>query len=406
MRFLFVHQNFPGQYKHLAPALAGRGHDVVALAAQQAAAQTSIRTLRYKYELKEPDRSVFRYATDMASRLQRAEVVAGVALQMREKMNYVPDVVCGHIGWGETFFLKEIWPEARHVLYAEFFYGTRGKDVDFDPEYQKLEFPTRLNVVTRTAGLLLPLSTADDVLAPTRWQARSFPPQWRDRIEVIHDGVDTKTVSPLDTASVDFGGGVPVLRAGEEILTFVNRNLEPYRGYHVFMRALPKVLAARPNARVVVVGGDSVSYGQRAPGGQSWKEIILAEVRDRLDMSRVHFVGRVPYDKFVNLMRVSRVHAYLTYPFVLSWSMLEAMSAGALVVGSRTPPVEEIIEDGANGLLVDFFDVDRWSETLIETLARPDKFRHLREAARRNIVERYDLASVCLPKTLQFVERK
>ncbi len=222
---------------------------------------------------------------------------------------------------------------------------------------------------------------------------------------MIHDGIDTDRVRPGDNATVQLPGTTLRFRKGDEIITFVNRNLEPYRGYHIFMRALPAVLAARPNAQVVIVGADDVSYGAKPPPGKTWKGIFLDEVKDRLDMSRVHFVGQVPYATFVDLMRVARVHAYLTYPFVLSWSMLEAMSAGALVIGSRTPPVEEVIEDGVNGQLVDFFDVKVWSATLIEALAEPGRFEGMRTAARQTVIDRYDLRSVCLPRMIDFVEQ-
>jgi glycosyltransferase involved in cell wall biosynthesis len=170
------------------------------------------------------------------------------------------------------------------------------------------------------------------------------------------------------------------------------------------MRALPAVMAARPQAQVVIVGGDEVSYGAAPSGGKGWKDTFLAEVRDRIDLSRVHFMGKVPYPTFVSLMQVSRAHAYLTYPFVLSWSMLEAMSAGCLVVGSKTPPVEEVLRDGVNGRLVDFFDVQGWSDTLIEVLAYPDRFAPLRQAARQTVLDRYDLRGHCLPRMVEFVE--
>ena len=223
-------------------------------------------------------------------------------------------------------------------------------------------------------------------------------------IEVIHDGVDTAVLAPNPQASVTLPGG-RMLRAGDEVITFVNRNLEPYRGYHTFLRALPAVLAARPDAQVVIVGGDGVSYGAEARGGTTWKAQFLAEVQDRLDLSRVHFVGRVPYEGFVALMQLTRVHAYLTYPFVLSWSMIEAMAAGALVIGSDTPPVAEVISDGLNGRLVDFFDVPGWSAALIEALAEPRRFDPMRAAARQTALSRYDLRGICLPRMVDFVER-
>jgi len=243
---------------------------------------------------------------------------------------------------------------------------------------------------------------ADAGLSPTLWQASTYPPALRDRITVIFDGVDTARLRPDPAAQVTLPDG-RILRAGDEVLTFVNRNLEPYRGYHTFLRALPAVLDARPEAQVVIVGGDAVSYGA-APKTGSWKEHFLAEVRDRLDLSRVHFVGKLAYPQFVALMQVARAHAYLTYPFVLSWSMLEAMAAGAHVVASSTAPVQEVIEDGVNGTLVDFFDVPGWSRALTEALAEPDRFASRRLAARATVLERYDLHGICLPRTVAFVE--
>jgi glycosyltransferase involved in cell wall biosynthesis len=404
VRILFIHQNFPGQFVHLAPALAARGHHVVVLTSSENQHKTFIPTLRYKFEDKRESFRSYGLAADLADKTHRAEAVARAAQIMRSRDGFVPDVVFGHLGWGETLYLKELWPEARHLAYAEFFYQPRGLDVGFDPELQQRTLQGDIWVRTRQAPLLLAMSVADRALAPTRWQAASFPAHLRERISVIHDGVDTDAVAPRAVAALTLPGTDRPIGVGDEILTFVSRNLEPYRGYHIFMRALPAILAARPKARAVIVGGDDVSYGTRAPVGQSWKQIFLDEVKERLDPARVHFVGKLPYGTYLDLMRVTRAHAYLTYPFVLSWSMLEAMSAGALVVGSRTPPVEEVIQDGVNGRLVDFFDVDAWSSALIDVLAAPERFEPLRAAARRTVVETYDLKTRCLPQLIDFVE--
>lgn len=259
------------------------------------------------------------------------------------------------------------------------------------------------SVVSRQGHQALMMAQADAALSPTEFQADTFPPCFRDKITIIHDGIDTRRLCPDPEARVTLPSGVEFC-AGDELLTFINRNLEPYRGYHSFMRALPAVLRARPNAHVVIVGGDDVSYGARPGNGKRWKDVFLDEVRDRIDLSRVHFTGKVPYATFVGLMQATRVHCYLTVPFVLSWSLLEAMSAGALVVGSRTEPVEEVITDGQNGRLVDFFDTTEIAQTLTDCLARPDDFRSLRLAARAHIVENYDLTQVCLPRLIDFVE--
>lgn len=403
MKILFIHQNFPGQFLHLAPEMVARGHEVLALTDDANQRQTPIRTLRYRHAAEKPDPKACRLGRTFTEMSDRGVTVARAAATLRAKHNYVPDVIFGHSGWGETLFLKEIWPEAKLIIYAEFFYKARGADVGFDPEFSALSLDQAVITNARAAHLGHSMLTADAALAPTQWQASTFPDRLRPMIEVIFDGVDTAVMAPDPGASVTLPDG-RVVTVGDEVLTFINRNLEPYRGYHTFMRALPAVMAARPNAQVVIVGGDGVSYGGAPKQGGTWKDIFLSEVRDRVDLGRIHFMGKVPYPVFTSLMQVSRVHAYLTYPFVLSWSMLEAMSAGAHIVGSRTAPVQELIQDGVNGRLVDFFDVPGWSKALIEGLAEPERFEGLRRAARATITGSYDLRRHCLPRIADFVE--
>jgi len=403
VKILFVHQNFPGQFLHLAPEMQRRRHECHALTDAGNTRTSAISTLRYRHDPAPVDAAATRLGRNYTLMSDRGVTVARAALTLREKHGYVPDVIFGHSGWGETLFLKEVWPEAKLLVYAEFYYKGRGADVGFDPEFNPPAFDQVMIAQGRTAHLGQALVHADAGLSPTRWQASTYPSSLRGMIEVIFDGVDTDVMTPNPSATVSLPGG-PTFAAGDEVVTFVNRNLEPYRGYHTFLRALPAVLDARPKAHAVIIGGDEVSYGSAPSGAKGWKDVILNEVRDRLDLSRVHFIGKVPYPEFVSLMQVSRVHAYLTYPFVLSWSMLEAMSAGALVVGSRTAPVEEVIRDGVNGLLVDFFDVPAWSDRLTRCLADPEAYAPLRVAARRTILENYDLRGICLPRMIDFVE--
>jgi glycosyltransferase involved in cell wall biosynthesis len=153
----------------------------------------------------------------------------------------------------------------------------------------------------------------------------------------------------------------------------------------------------------VVVGGDEVSYGRKPPKG-TWREKMLAEVGDSLDRSRVHFVGKLPYAQFLTLLQISSVHIYLTVPFVLSWSLLEAMSSGCLIVASNTPPVREVMDDGVNGLLVDFSSPAALAERVDEALTNREGLRKVRERARQTVIERYDLATVCLPQQLALIE--
>ncbi|MEM1430041.1 MAG: glycosyltransferase [Pseudomonadota bacterium] len=398
MKILLVHRNFPGQFRYLAPALRKAGHNVAVLTWEGNQNPQPLPHIKYAYEMG-PTREITASYTENAL---NGVAAARVAKALRDKTGEVPDVVFGIINWGETLFLREVWPEARHLGYAEFLYATTGLDTGFDPEMSHSDFLRNLRVVARKAHLLQAAVQADALMAPTKFQASTFPPEVRSKMSVIHDGVDTKRIAPKPDAAFQVPEG-PLLRAGDEVLTFVNRTMEPYRGFHTFMRALPQVLASRPNAQVLIVGSETGGYGPVFSKDQTWKEVMLAEVGDRLDLNRVHFLGRVSYEDFLSVLQVGRAHAYLTYPFVLSWSMMEAMSVGAHVVGSATPPVQEIIADGVNGTLVDFFDVDGWARTLTHALAEPEAYEARRAAARQTIVDRYDLKSVCLPKLMDFV---
>lgn len=405
MKILLVHQNFPGQYRHVAPGLAKRGHEVAVITDAKNAAEVPYMTARYGYEA--PDKAKISEAggglvAHHATMTARGVAAARVAVKLREERGFVPDVICAHPGWGETLYLKEVWPEAKMLLYAEFYYASRGLDANFDSEFQTYSLPRALRTVAMRTHIAQAMTEADAALAPTEWQASTFPPCFRDRISVIHDGVDTANLAPDPNAEISLKDVPHTLKHGDEVLTFVVRNIEPYRGAHIFFRALPEVLKARPNAQVVVVGGEDVSYGSPPPKG-TWKQALLNEVGDTLDRSRVHFTGRLSYPDLCQLLRVSRVHAYLTYPFVLSWSLMESMSLGCAVVGSRTPPVEEVIQDGVNGRLIDFFDVKAWSEGLIDALSNPEALMPLRKAARKTIQDRYDL-NLCLPKILDLIE--
>lgn len=401
MKILFAHQNFPAQFKHLAPSLVAQGHEVVALTGESNKQQTSIKTFRYPMPDERPKPGHARLATTYMAMTDRAHRIGRAAVQLRDKLGFVPDVIFGHTGWGETLFLKEVFPKARLLVYAEFYYNTHGLDVGFDPEFSSDDILARFPVIARQAHLALAMVQADAALSPTEWQADTFPPELRAKITITHDGIDTDALIPNPAAQFKLPNG-QLLRAGDEVLTYVTRNIEPYRGSHIFIRALPQILAARPNAQVVVIGGDGVSYGAAPPKG-TWKEQFLSEIAGTPGLERVHFLGRVPYPDYVKLMQISRAHAYLTIPFVLSWSLLESMAMGAHVIASRTAPVEEVLVDGVNGQLVDFFDVDAWSEALITALANPERFAARRVEARKTVVENYDLRRICLPRLLRFV---
>jgi glycosyltransferase involved in cell wall biosynthesis len=392
MRLLFVHQNFPGQYRHLAAHYASvPGNEVLAVGEKQnLQRQPALPGVkRFAYEVGQSvDAGLFEASLLRAT--QRGRALGAGAAKLR-RAGFRPDVVFAHIGWGEALFLKDVFPEARLLLYCEFFYRARGADMGFDPEFPpSARSILRLRVMN--APLLMSLDAADWGIVPTRWQQRQFPPAYKDRMSVIHDGIDTDLVVPEKKDSQ------------EELITYVARNLEPYRGFHVFMRAIPGIQRRRPNARIVIVGGDEVSYSPRLPPGQTYRERMLRELDGKIDLSRVSFLGRIAYHEYLALLRRSSVHVYLTYPFVLSWSLLEAMACGCLVIGSRTPPVVEVIEDGVNGLLVDFFSPGQLAARIDDALERRRELAPLREAARRTVVERYDLKRASLPAQCRLVE--
>lgn len=402
MKILFVHQNFPGQFLHLAPALAARGHEVLGLTDEKNQRPMPVQVVRYKA----PDESRLPLVLGRpyCEYTERGWLAARGCRALRDRYSFTPNVIFGHSGWGETLFLREIFPEAKLLVYAELLYRTRGQDVGFDPEISPDSDETRAGTVARSAHLIQGLVQADAGLAPTQYQAGSFPPELRQKLTVIHDGIDTDIVRPNPQAQLALPNG-RILRAGDEVLTYVSRSLEPYRGFHRFMRALPAVMRARPDVQVVLVGGDGVSYGGMPKEAANWKEKMLAELSGQLDLSRIHFLGRVPYPTYLSLIQVSRVHCYLTYPFVLSWSLTEAMAAGCNIVASDTEPVRELIRDGETGRLVPFFDQPALEGALIRGLAETDpQAERMRQAARDVIVRNYDLKSKSLPRLIDWVE--
>ena len=403
MKYLFVHQNFPGQYLHLVRHLAADpANEVVFITQRKDATLPGVKCVVY-----EPSRKItphiHHYLIDTESGVLNAQAVVRVALQLRQS-GFTPDVMLGHNGWGEIWYLKDAYPEVPLIGYFEFYYRLQGADIGFDPD-EASGFDTAPRIRSKNLGNMIGLEAADYGQTPTQWQRSLYPDKFRTPITVAHEGIDTSNVQPDPQAWLRFESKQLTLTRDDEVLTYVARNLEPYRGFYQFMRSLPAIQAARPNAQVVIVGGDEVSYGNRLPEGQSHRQIMLQELAGQLDLGRIHFVGKQPYSAYLKVLQISRVHVYLTYPFVLSWSMLESMAAGCLVVGSRTPPVEEVIRDGDNGYLVDFFSPPAIAARVITVLAAGrDGHMAQRQRARQTVVERFDLHSVCLPAQLALLE--
>ncbi len=401
MNVLFIHQNFPAQFVHLAPALAADPkNDIRALTPSNRPCPAGVKLHTYKIK-RSSSKEIHPWLGDMETKTIRAEAAFWGAMQLK-KEGFMPDLIIAHPGWGESLFLKDVWPYAKFALYCEFYYQAVGGDVGFDPEFSTQELDVACRLRLKNANFDLHLLQADAGISPTHYQRSTFPRHFQNKISVIHDGIDTNHIKPNPHVTMRLNG--MELTKDDEIITFVNRNLEPMRGYHIFMRALPKILKDNPKARVIIVGGDDVSYGSKPPAGTTWKQLYLNEVCDQLDLNRVHFVGKLPYPDFIQLLQLSTVHVYLTYPFVLSWSLLEAMSAGCAIVASDTAPVREVIKHNEMGLLVDFFDVNAIAERVSFLINSPSERQRLGEMARELILQKYDLERVCLPRQKLWVE--
>lgn len=400
MRILFIHQNFPGQFKLLAAHLAQQqGVEVVGLgdSANLDNKPKSFNHAVLGYAARPRKKPLgHHYLASFETAIRRGQDVLRACQQIHAK-GFVPDLIVGHPAWGELLFIKDVFPDARLIAYFEFFYRTVGADVGFDPEFPSTA-DDRYKLRIRNSTQVHALAECDAGISPTLWQRSTYSAREQPRIRVIHEGIDLDMVRPDPAAVFRLADGRTLSRE-DRVITFVSRQLEPYRGFHVFMRALPELQRKLPDARFVIVGGDGVSYGTRPPAPYtSYREKMLAEVGSRIDLSRTHFVGRLPYVDYLRLMQVSRLHIYLTYPFVLSWSMLEAMACGTPVLGSATAPVQEVLRDGENGFLFDFFDRDQLAERAAEIMGRPEaQIELVRQAARNEIESRFSFVRHSLP---------
>jgi len=391
MNILFIHQNFPGQFRHLVNRFASsRDNRVVGICQPQA---PGIRDRRFANVLKgvykphrTPAKTTHPYLRSVESGVLNGQGVARKLLDLKKK-GFKPDIAFAHIGWGEALYFRDVYPDVPLIGYCEFYYHGDGADLGFDPEFP-VDLDARMRIRTWNMTQLASLASLDAAVSPTRWQRSLYPEEFREKISVIHEGVNTEVVKPDPGQTVTLPDGT-ILTRDMEVITYTARGLEPYRGFHVFMRAIKEICRRRPECHIVITGGDEVRYGKRLPGGQSYREKMLKEVS--IDEKRVHFMGLVPYDTHLRTLQVSSAHVYLTVPFVLSWSMVEAMAAGCVVIGSATPPVEEVIEDGRNGLLVDFFSHKEIADRVDEVLDDPGRMAHLGEAARRDVVESYNV---------------
>lgn len=400
MRILFIHQNMPAQYAHLAAHYAkDPANEVFFLTRRKNMSMPGVKKVLYDLA-REPSRNAHNYVRMLDEQLLYGQAAARQALKLKDN-GFTPDIICAHSGWGEALFLRDVFPDVPILIYGEFFYRGRGADVGFGAE-ENDDLDKICRARMRNTHMLLSLEASDWAVTPTEWQWRQHPAQFRPRISVIHDGIRTGPCAPDPSARLVLPNG-RIIDRNTEVITFVSRNLEPYRGFDQFMRCLPEIQKRRPNALVLIIGGDEVSYGSLPADARNWRQKMLSEVT--IDPSRVMFLGKVPYDYFLSYLKISSLHVYLTYPFVLSWSMLEAMSCGCAIVASETQPVREVMTHGKTGEMVDFFDNGALTDRICALLEDPERRRAYGEAARAHVVANYDLDTVCLPRQLALIEK-
>jgi glycosyltransferase involved in cell wall biosynthesis len=386
---LFVHRHGPGQFVHLAEHLASRGVAVTLLCETSDRPMRGVRVVKHRtVGPKLARQSWVEYQLRVGTRA--AEVMDRLKREEGE-----PDLIYGHVGWGSLLFARDLFPRTPIAGYCEFFYQAKGADVGFDPAHPTT-FPDTARLKARNFAQTTTLPNLDLGISPTRWQKSLYPRVFSRRIGVVHDGIDTGFCHPDPDATFGLPGGRQ-LKAGDRVVTFAARNLEPYRGFPQFMRAAASLAKTDPKVIFVVAGGDGTSYGRPPSPGKTWRQVLMAETG--IDPRRIHFVGTLAHPDLIRLFQVSAAHIYLTYPFVLSWSMLEAMASGVLLVGSATQPVREFVEEGKNGLLVPFFDVEALTRRIAEALDGGAKLSPLRSAARQTIVDRVALGPALAAQT-------
>ncbi|RAK61115.1 group 1 glycosyl transferase [Phenylobacterium hankyongense] len=388
---LFVHNNFPAQFRDLAQTLVALGVPCAAVAGQTAAGLEGVRIARYNLP-RGTGADVYNLAIRAEADLLRGRAALKAASALKAE-GFEPEVIIGHPGWGETVLLDDIYPDARQVLFSEFFYHGRNSDIDFDTEFLPASEDALLIGKAKNAVMALALTDADAIVTPTPFQASRLPPVFRRDARIIHEGIDVEAIRPGPAEPFPLADG-RIIAPGTPVITHINNQLEALRGLHIFARALPRLLAEVPEAQVLVIGQEGRrGYGGDAPGGQTWRQACFAGLEARIDPARVHFLGKVPHARMLAALRLSTAHVYYTYPFVLSWSLAEAMASGCYVIGSDTAPLRDAIEDGVNGRLLPFFDVDALSQAMIAACHDPQASAAMRVAARRTAEERFSRAA-------------
>lgn len=385
MNILFLHKNFPAQFKYLCLVLAQSPNNKVVFITEETALQVpNITKVNYTVN-KTVTKNAHPYTSRFESHILEGQAVAAAAMRLK-RQGFEPDVIYGHSGWGATMFMKDVFPNTPLISFCEWYGYADGPETAFDGRV--VTYDAREEIRCSNADLLIDLVACDFAVCPTQWQKEQFPKEFHHKIQVLHDGIDVETCHPDANATFLIKDKNLELSAKDEILTYGTRGMELYRGFPQFMEAAEKLLKKRPNLHVVIAGDDITCYGPKLEG-TTYKTQMLKKLD--LDMNRVHFIGTLNFYDYVKFLQISTAHVYATYPYVLSWSMLNAMAAGCCLIASNTQPVVEMVQDNFNGLLYEFFNVDQLIEKVEYALDNREKVQVIRDNARKTIEEKYDL---------------
>ena len=397
MKLLLVHQNFPGQFRDLAPALCDRGHEIKAIGSSQRHTDSRIEVLRYQHSFGERS-GMHPHSLEVDEWIHRSEKVGELAMGLKQR-GWAPDVMLAHPGWGEALLLRQVFPSTPLVIWPELW---------LRPEHMGID-TGNLNVsqmqYLRIKDWLVDGAMADASVAilPTRYQANTFPQRWQHKIAVIHEGVPEAMLKLPRLQQLTIADGI-TLGPEVPVVTFISRNLEPMRGFPTFMRALPSLLNKHPTVQIVIVGGDEVSYSSAPGDGRNWRDLLLEELGEEIDRKRVHMFGRMPHDQLQKLYRRSDLHVYLSKAFVLSWSLLELMACGTPVLAEANPMMEELIKPGLNGAL--------WrgrpetlAEAILTLIQTPDRLKKWGHQAKQMLTPTY-LQQNCLDQLESILEQQ
>ncbi len=399
MKIMFIHQNMPGQYKHLARIFAEDKNNQVVFVTKREKTSEIPNVTKVRYNIsREPQFDTHRYLINFERGIFYGQEVWRVCKKLQTEHGFKPDVICAHPGWGEALFIKELYPDVPLLNFQEFFYNTHGADVNFDPDFFSND-DELARVRVKNSINLFGITHCDWAISPTFWQQKQYPKEFHHKISVLHDGIDTDLIKPMDWKEVKLREGLN-LRKGDEIVTYITRNFEQYRGFPTFAKAMEIVQKKRPKTQFIMVGADGAGYG-KVEKGKVFRHEIMNKIKT--DPKRTHFLGYLPYNDMLKVLQISSTHVYLTVPFVLSWSMMEAMASGCLLIGSNTHPVKEVIEDNKNGLLVDFFSPEDLAQKIEYALDNQKDLQHVRNAARQTIIDRYSLNKV-LPMHIDLIK--